>query len=123
MSSLTIQDKRLLESFLRMEGGYVLNFSDRAFGGFVFDAVEEDIHDDKYTIHGTSKAKKLRAFWEIESDYLVGRLLNALIDHAEESAHVTTEQDVKMAVRCRAIASRLLTGGPSLDDPSRRRIP
>jgi len=46
MSSLTIQDKRLLEGFLRMDGGYVLNFSDRTFGNFVFDAVEEDIHDE-----------------------------------------------------------------------------
>jgi len=116
MSSLTLQDKRVLEGFLRMEGGYVLNFSDRTFGDFVFDAVDVDIHDDKYTIHGTSKAKKLRAFWDLESDYLVGRLLNAMVDHAEASVHVTTEQDVKLAARCRAIASRLLTGGPSLDD-------
>lgn len=116
MRSLTLQDKRLLESFLRMEGGYVLNFSDRTFGDFVFDAVDVDIHDDKYTIHGSSKAKKLRAYWEIESDYLVGRLLNALIDHAEASGQVTTEQDKKKAALCRAIACRLLTGGPSLDD-------
>lgn len=116
MSSLTIQDKRLLEGFLRMDGGYVLDFSDRTFGDFVYDAVDVDIHDDKYTIHGTSKAKKLRAFWDLESDYLVGRLLNALINHAEESAHGTTEEDKKKAGRCRAVASRLISGGPSLDD-------
>jgi hypothetical protein len=116
MSSLTLQDKRTLEGFLRMDGGYVLNFSDRTFGDFVFDAVDVDIHDDKYTIQGTSKAKKLRAFWEIESDYLIGRLLNALIDHAEASAHETSEQDKKKVAPCRTIASHLLTGGPSLDD-------
>lgn len=116
MSSLTIQDKRLLEDFLRMDGGYVLNFSDRTFGDLVFDAVDVDIHDDKYTNNGTSKAKKLRAFWEIESDYLVGRLLNALIDYAEETADEITEQDKKKADRCRAIVSRFLSGGPSLDD-------
>jgi hypothetical protein len=116
MSSLTLQDKRLLEGFLRMREGYVLDFTNPSFGDFVFGAVDMDIHDDKYTIHGTSKANKLRAFWVIESDYLVGRLLNALLDRAEESVHVTTEQDMKMAARCRGIVSRLLTGGPSLDD-------
>jgi len=116
MSSLTAQDNRPLEGFLRMEGGYVLDFSDRTFGDFVYEAVDVDIHDDKYTINGTSKAKKLRTFWDIESDYLVGRLLNALIDHAEEAAYETTEKDKKKADRCRAIVSRLLSGGPSLND-------
>lgn len=116
MSSLTIQDKRLLEGFLRMRGGYVLDFSDRTFGDFVHDAVDLEIHDHRYTVDGTSKAKKLRAFWDLESDYLVGRLLNALIDYAEETAPETTEESKKKAGLCRAIASRLLAGGPSLDD-------
>lgn len=116
MSSLTMRDKRVLEDFLGMGSGYVLNFSDRTFAEFVHEAVDVEIHDDKYAIHGSSKAKKLRAFWDIESDYLVGRLLNALIDYAEETAHETTEEDKKKADLCRAIASRLLAGGPSLDD-------
>lgn len=30
MSSLNIRDKRVLEEFLGMGGGYVLNFSDRS---------------------------------------------------------------------------------------------
>lgn len=54
MSSLTIQDKRLLEGFLQMRGGYVLDFSDRTFGDFVHDAVDLEIHDDRYTVDGTS---------------------------------------------------------------------
>jgi hypothetical protein len=116
MSSLTMREKRVLEDFLGMGSGYVLDFSDRSFGEFVYEAVDVEIHADKYTIHGSSKAKKLRAFWDIESDYLVGRLLNSLIDYAEETAHETTERDKKRADLCRAIASRLLAGGPSLDD-------
>jgi hypothetical protein len=43
-------------------------------------------------------------------------LLNALIDYAEETALDTTEEGKKKADLCRAIASRLLAGGPSLDD-------
>ncbi len=99
-----------------MGSGYVLNFSDRTFGEFVHEAVDIEIHSDEYSTHGSSKAKKLRAFWEVESDYLVGRLLNALIDYAQDTAHETTEEAKKLAERSRAIASRLLAGGPSLDD-------
>lgn len=116
MSSLNMREKRVLEDFLGMGGGYVLNFSDRTFGEFVHEAVGIEIHSDEYSIHGSSKAKKLRAFWEVESDYLVGRLLNALIDYAQESARETTEEAKKLAERFREIASRLLAGGPSLDD-------
>jgi len=116
MSSLTMRDRRILEEFLGMSSGYVLTFSDRTLSEFVSDAVEIEIHSEKYTLHGSSKAKKLRAFWEIESDYLVGRLLKALIDYAEENAHETTEKHKKQVELCRGIASRLLAGGPSLDD-------
>lgn len=116
MSSLNMREKRVLEEFFGMGSGYVLNFSDRTFGEFVHEAVDIEIHSDEYSIHGSSKAKKLRAFWEVESDYLVGRLLNALIDYAQETARETTEEAKRLAERTRAIASRLLAGGPSLDD-------
>lgn len=116
MSSLNMREKRVLEEFLGMGGGYVLNFSDRTFGEFVHEVVDIEIHSDEYSIHGSSKAKKLRAFWEVESDYLVGRLLNALIDYAQDTAREPTEEAKKLAERAREIASRLLAGGPSLDD-------
>lgn len=116
MSCLTTGDKRVLEDFLGMGSGYVLDFSDRTFADFVHEAVGIEIHSGKYTVKGTSKANKLRALWDIESDYLVGRLLNALADYAEESANGTTEKDKKKTEACRGIASRLLSGGPSLDD-------
>lgn len=122
MSSLNVRDKRVLEEFFGMGSGYVLNFSDRTFGEFVHEAVDIDIHSDEYTIHGSSKAKKLRAFWENESDYLVGRLLKALIDYADESTHETTERNKTLAERCREIASRLLAGGPSLDDLKQKAV-
>ena len=111
-----MREKRLLEEFLGMGSGYVSNFSDPTFGEFCEEAVDIDIHSDKYLAHGTSKAKKLRVFWEIESDYLVGRLLNALIDYAEEATRELSEDDQKLAERCREIAARLLAGGPSLAD-------
>ena len=34
MSSLTVIDRRYLEKFLEMGGGYVLNYSDKTYGAF-----------------------------------------------------------------------------------------
>ena len=116
MSSLSLREKRLLEEFLDMRTGYVLNFSDRTFGEFFGEAVAIDIHSDKYLDHGTSKAKKMRAFWEQESDYLVGRLLNDLVDYVGDALGEPTEDGRKLASRCREIATRLLAGGPSLSE-------
>ncbi len=108
-------DRRSLEQFLGMGGGYVLDFSDRTLGEFVFDAVGLDIHAEKYSAEGTSKAKKLRAFWNIESDYVVGKLLLALIEY---EASLKAEPDAEartLTEKCRGIATRLEAGGPSLD--------
>ncbi len=114
MSSLLAEERRVLEEFLGMSGGYVLNFSDRTFGEFVLESVDLDIHSDKYTADGTSKAKKLRSFWKTEADYTVGELLLALIDHSASIGERQHQQDDPLAEKCRKIASRLLAGGPSL---------
>jgi len=39
-------ERHNLEKFLGMSSGYVLNFSDRTFAEFVFEAVGIDIHDE-----------------------------------------------------------------------------
>ncbi|MFN9619745.1 MAG: abortive infection family protein [Synechococcaceae cyanobacterium] len=116
MSCLTSRDMRVLEDLLRIGSGFVLDFSDQTFGDFVHEAVGIDIHSKKYMANGSSKAKKLRALWQIEPDHIVGKLLTALVDYAEDSDHVTTEEDKKKSDLCREIVSRLLSGGPSLDD-------
>jgi Abortive infection C-terminus len=114
MSSLQMTDSRRLETFLRMSSGYVLNFSDRTFSEFVFEHVGLEIHSDRYTEEGTSKARKLRAFWNLESDYTVGTLLLALIDYGVSLEEEPTPKAKALADRCRQIAARLLAGSPSL---------
>ncbi len=99
-----------------MDSGYVLDFSNQTFEDFVYKAVGFDIHSEKYTIHGSSKAKKLRAFWEIEPDHIVGQLLNSLIKHEIKTAYEIDDKKRNLAGYCREIASRLLVGSPSLDD-------
>ncbi|MCW5238316.1 hypothetical protein [Verminephrobacter eiseniae] len=81
MSTFSMVERENLKKFLGMGSGYVLDFSDRTFGEFVFEAVGIDIHDRQYASDGTSKAKNLLAFWKLESDHTVGTLLHALIDY------------------------------------------
>lgn len=114
MSSLSMAERRNLENCFGMSSGYVLGFSDRTFGEFVLEVVGLDIHDEKYTAAGTSKANKLRTFWKLESDQIVGTLILALITYR---APLVTDQDAEataLAEKCRQIATRLLAGSPSL---------
>lgn len=114
MSVLSMADRNNLEKLFGMSGGYVLNFSDRTFGEFVFETVDLDIHDEKYTAAGTSKANKLRTFWKIESDHATGMLILALINYdASQNAEQDTEV-LTLADKCRQIATRLLAGTPNL---------
>ncbi len=82
MSSLTAVQKRYLEKILHMRNGYVLDFTNATFDEF-FRRYKVDIHGHQYQIFGTSKANKLRAFWERESDALVGRVLSEMLDNYE----------------------------------------
>ncbi len=115
MSSLTAADRHALENFLGMSGGYVLSFNDRSFAEFVFEAVGVDIHDDQFTIEGTSKAKKLRAFWKTQPDHLTGKLVLALVGYKTELPTDPTAEEIKLVDKCRHIGTRLLAGTPRLD--------
>lgn len=114
MSSLTAADRHVLEKFFNMSGGYILNFSDRTFGEFVFESVGLDIHDQRFTASGTSKANKLRSFWKFEPDHLVGKLLTDLIDYDETIHNQRDAENVARTDKCRQIATRLLAGTPHL---------
>lgn len=114
MSELSMSDRRSLEQFLGMSSGYVLDFSDRTLGEFVFDAVGVDIHAEKYTKQGTSKAKKLRSFLRLEPDYAVGKLILPLIEHKVSLLAAFEPEEAALAEKCRQIGTRLLAGGPSL---------
>jgi hypothetical protein len=63
-----------------MGGGYVLNFSNRTFAEFFLDSFGIDIYDEKYCRGSGSKANRMRAFWENESNYLVGKALGLIVE-------------------------------------------
>lgn len=63
-----------------MASGYVLDFTDRTFAQFFKENVGINIYDVRYKYNGGSKAKHLRAFWEMDDDADVGRTLKALLE-------------------------------------------
>lgn len=117
MSSLTEIDKRYLEKLLGMQSGYVLDFSDATFGEF-FNRHKVDIHGSKYLTYGTSKAKKMRAFWEQEADALVGTVLSEMLDSYEADCDLNSrEADTSVLEKSRGIVARL-GGAPVATKPA-----
>ncbi len=53
-------DMQVVERVLNMSTGYVLDFSDRTFDGFVAHEVGIDATAPRYSVNGGSKAKRLR---------------------------------------------------------------
>lgn len=81
MSSLKSLEKHKLEKYFEMSSGFVCDFSNRTFQEFVRDNAGIDIYTDKYSLYSGSKANRLRAFWEKESDYLVAKLLREMLEY------------------------------------------
>lgn len=112
MSNLTSVEKRKLERALGMRTGYVLGFSNRTFEDFFADSVKIEIYDDVYALSGGSKANRMRAFWEKESNYLVGKLLLEIFknEHWVEykdfnDPNEAPEECIKIALRLKESAS------------------
>ncbi len=79
MASLKQTDILILVKLFEMGGGYVLNFSNTSFQQFIYNVCKLDIYDSKYAVYGDSKAKRLRVFWQVESDKTVGILINEML--------------------------------------------
>lgn len=78
MSNLRPVEKKLFEDLFNMSSGYVLDFSDRTFSHFFREVVNVDIDSPRYGCQ--SKAKRMRAFWELEPDNIVGKVLSEMIE-------------------------------------------
>ena len=121
MSSLTDIEKRYLERILNMRVGYVLDYSDATYGEF-FGRYQIDIHGTKYQTYGTSKAKKMRAFWEREPDALVGRVLSEMLDSYEADCELNKKEiDTRVLNKARGIVGRLTDREASRDKTGRNR--
>lgn len=108
MSSLKMLEKGCFEELFGMSTGYVLDFSNRTFAEFFRETVQVNIYDDKYAVNGDSKARRLRAFWEIEGDVVVGKALAELLDYWRYKNPQPAEQDKARAQRAEQVVVRLL---------------
>lgn len=102
MSSLKAHEKIIFEKLFD-RSGYVLNFTDPTYAEF-FREHGIDINTKKYQFNGSSKMKRLRAFWEVEPDDIVGKILGALLQYAEATENVNNgDKDKAMAIINRLI--------------------
>jgi len=111
MSDLTSIEKLKLEKVLEMEGGYVLDFSNRTFKEFILENTNIDIYDQKYSYCSGSKANRLRAFWVKEPNPVAGDLIYKLLQYWKEKRFIenklVTLQEEALFESCKTIASRL----------------
>jgi hypothetical protein len=118
MSTLTRNEKRYLEKMLEMGGGYVLNFSDATYDEF-FCRHNVEIHAEQFQTYGTSKAKKMRSFWDQEPDALVATVLGDMLDEYEVDCDLEGRQvDAPLLEKSRGILARL-SGRERGTDPER----
>ncbi len=112
MSDLSAGEKRRLEKLFGMGSGYVLNFSDRTFSEFFEDIARLDIDQERYHEQGSSKAKRLRTFWRIDSNHLVGKVTEAMIQYGWEEKCLSGSDDPNLKDDCWKIAQRLKSDTP-----------
>lgn len=105
MSSLTPVEKRIFEQLLGMGGGYVFDFTDRTFSSFFRDVANINIDKDVYCREGGSKARRMRVFWEIEPDAVVGGVLSEML---KLKALTLKDGERTVFTACQTAADRLL---------------
>lgn len=105
MSDLTNIEKRHLEKLFRMDSGYVLDFSNRTFDEFVIDSTGVSIFEEKYNQASGSKANRLRAFWSMEPNDVVAKLLGDLLQCV--SLDSASEEIKKAYENCSRAVARL----------------
>jgi len=115
MSDLTHFEKKKLEAVLGMASGYVLDFGDASFAAFVLESTGLDIEERKYHELGRSKAKRLRTFWKLEPNEVVGKLLNDLLDYSGD-----TRANAEV---CRLVVRRLLGNSTGAQQKSQEPAP
>ena len=93
MSKLQMHEKVIFERLFD-KNGYVLDFTDRKFAEF-FREHGINIEEEKYQFNGKSKMKRLRAFWEIEHDSIVGKVLASLLEYACIVEDIKSDEKLK----------------------------
>ena len=81
-----------------------------SFAEFILDSTGKSIYDSTYNRAGGSKANRLRAFWSIEPNYVVAKLLSEPVRHSilpvsDLWCHMPTEKELRAKIE-QAIITR-----------------
>jgi len=111
MSDLSKIEKIKLEKLFSMESGYVLDFSNKTFEEFIIENTGIEIYQDKYNYESGSKANRLRAFWDKESNHIVAQLISDLLEYWK-TRKLTRYQEISQSEQalldeCYKISKRL----------------
>ena len=104
MAKMDFFEKEYFEQLFDMGAGYVLDFSNRTFQEFVYDAIQIDIYMKYPTL---STAKILRNVMANYDNMTVGTLLIALLRYMQVNKMVSRENE-KCFARCAEIGNRLI---------------
>lgn len=116
MSDLKTTEKKPFDLLFELNSGYVMDFTNSTFEE-LFSELNIDIYSEKYAFNGGSKAKRLRAFWQVEPNERVADVLSALIDYWRQIHPIPKSEDLALVRQCE-IAIRRLRGGLSLNSSS-----
>lgn len=85
MVKISFVDRIKIDKFLTPPAtskGYILDFSNTSLQDFIGSVTGINIYEEgKYDNYGTSKANRLRSFFEKESDRIVGKVLLELVEY------------------------------------------
>lgn len=84
MANLSFREKSVLEELFEMKSGFVLDFTNNSFANFIGEITNFDIYEKQSYIGYPSKAKKLRHLWDVEEDWLVGKVLEELLKYSRD---------------------------------------
>ncbi len=118
MSNLEAIDRIKLEKLFEMEDGYVLNFTNKTFSGFISDILNIDIYNFYYAKIGESKANRLRYIWRILDNNDVAKVIEALIEYQQLiclNDSKKNNETKELVETCRKIVGKLRTDNISTD--------
>jgi len=106
MSDLKAPEKKLFEKLFGMASGYVMDFTNQTFAEF-FSEHGIDIYSDRYAFNGNSKAKRLRAFWQVEPNEVVADVLSDLVRYWRRATLKVTPEALALADECERVIEEL----------------
>lgn len=113
MVSLKRSDWRIFDDAFDMHSGYVLDFTNSTMAEFFEDEFGIEIYQEKYGFNGTSKAKHLRAFIEVEDEYTVAKVVHTLWQYRKTlpSYQSSSSENETLKMRFFDLVSRIEGGG------------